>query len=50
MLNVNSSGRFNGDLKRCMKRGYDLQLLQNVVNILRIPAEDWNAILRRIDY
>lgn len=38
MLNVNSSSRFDRDLKRCIKRGYDLRLLLNVVNILRIPA------------
>lgn len=38
MLNVNSSGKFKKDLKKCVKRGYDLRLLQNVIDILRIPA------------
>lgn len=30
MLNINSSGKFNKDLKRCAKRGYDLSLLGKV--------------------
>lgn len=38
MLNVNNSGKFKKDLKRCVKRGLDLNLLQNVVDVLRIPA------------
>lgn len=38
MLNVNSSSKFDRDLKKCVKRGYNLQLLQNVVDVLRIPA------------
>lgn len=37
MLKINSSGRFKKDLKICAKRGYDLQLLEDVINILRIP-------------
>ena len=37
MLNVNTSGKFRKDLKLCAKRGYNLQLLQDVVDILRIP-------------
>lgn len=37
MLKINSSGRFKKDLKICEKRGYDLQLLEAVIDILRIP-------------
>lgn len=37
MLKVNASIKFKKDLKVCVKRGYNLQLLQNVVDILRIP-------------
>lgn len=37
MLKINSSGRFKKDLKICEKRGYDLQLLETVIDILRIP-------------
>ncbi len=38
MLSVNSSSRFDRDLKRCAKRGYNLRLLQEVIDVLRIPA------------
>lgn len=37
MLKINSSGRFKKDLKVCEKRGYDLQLLEAVIDILRVP-------------
>lgn len=37
MLKVNSSGKFKRDLKVCLKRGYDMELLQNVIEILRLP-------------
>lgn len=37
MLKVNASGKFKKDLKACVKRGYDLQMLEEVVDILRIP-------------
>lgn len=37
MLNINSSGRFKKDLKVCLKRGYNMQLLQDIIDILRIP-------------
>lgn len=37
MLKINSSGKFKKDLKTCVKRGYDLQLLEAVIDILRIP-------------
>ncbi|MCX4340689.1 MAG: type II toxin-antitoxin system YafQ family toxin [Lachnospiraceae bacterium] len=39
MLKINSSGRFKKDLKLCQKRGYDLQLLEAVIDILRIPDQ-----------
>lgn len=39
MLKINSSGRFKKDLKLCQKRGYDLQLLEVVIDILRIPNQ-----------
>ena len=38
MLKVNTSAKFRRDLRICAKRGYDLQLLENAVNTLRIPA------------
>lgn len=37
MLKLNSSGKFKKDLKICVRRGYDLKLLQDIVDILRIP-------------
>ena len=39
MLKINSSGRFKRDLKTCQKRGYDLHLLEAVIDILRIPDQ-----------
>ena len=38
MLKVSTSVKFRKDIKICAKRGYDLQLLESVVNTLRIPA------------
>lgn len=38
MLNLNQSGKFKKDYKLCIKRGYDLNLLQAAINTLRIPA------------
>ena len=38
MLNVVSSGRYKKDLRQCFKRGYDLDLLEAVINTLRIPS------------
>lgn len=38
MLNLNTSTKFKKDFKLCIKRGYNLQLLEAVVNTLRIPA------------
>lgn len=37
MLKLNASAKFKKDYKQCIKRGYDLELLQNIVEILRIP-------------
>ena len=37
MLKLSSTTRFNKDLKLCQRRGYNLDLLYNIVNILRIP-------------
>ncbi len=38
MLNVNASTAYKSDLKLCKKRGYDLSLLNAVINTLLIPA------------
>lgn len=38
MLKLNTSARFKRDFRLCAKRGYDLELLQSVVDTLRIPA------------
>ena len=38
MLNLSQSSKFKKDYKLCIKRGYDLNLLQAAVNTLRIPA------------
>jgi mRNA interferase YafQ len=38
MLKLNSSTKFKKDLKLCAKRHYDLELLKEIVNTLRIPA------------
>lgn len=38
MLKLNTSTKFKKDYKLCIKRGYDLALLQTAVDTLRIPA------------
>lgn len=38
MLNLNASAAYKKDLKLCKKRGYDLTLLNAVINTLLIPA------------
>lgn len=38
MLELNSSTKFRRDYKLCLKRGYNMQLLQSVLDTLRIPA------------
>lgn len=37
MLNVRYSTKFKKDFKVCLKRGYKMLLLQQVIDILRIP-------------
>lgn len=37
MLDLNITAKFKKDRRRCIKRGYDMSLLENVVNTLRIP-------------
>jgi len=37
MLKVNTTSRFRRDLRFCRKRGCQLDLLQAVIDILRIP-------------
>lgn len=37
MLKLKYQGRFKKDFKICIKRGYKMNLLQNVIDILRIP-------------
>lgn len=38
MLNLNASTAYKKDLKLCKKRGYNLSLLNAVINTLLIPA------------
>ncbi|MCD8120819.1 MAG: type II toxin-antitoxin system YafQ family toxin [Clostridiales bacterium] len=38
MLNLNASTKYKKDYKLCVKRGYDLSLINAVINTLRIPA------------
>ena len=38
MLNVRYSGKFKKDFKVCVKCGYKMALLQQVIDILLIPA------------
>lgn len=37
MLDVRYSTKFKKDFKTCVKRGYKMPLLQQIVDILRIP-------------
>ena len=39
MLEVSFSGQFKKDYKLCKKRGYNMKLLQDIIDILAIPAE-----------
>ncbi len=39
MLELHKSSQFKSDYKLMKKRGYDMQLLKNVVATLQIPAE-----------
>ena len=38
MLDLNIATQYKRDRKRCIKRGYDMSLLNAVINTLRIPA------------
>ena len=38
MLNVRYSTQFKKDFKTCIKRGYKIPLLQQIIDTLRIPA------------
>lgn len=38
MLDVRYASKFKKDFKTCTKRGYDLSLLAEVIDTLRIPA------------
>lgn len=38
MLKLNLTTQFKRDLKLCKKRNYNINLLNSIVNILRIPA------------
>lgn len=37
MLKLNPSTKFKKDYKTCIRRHYDMNLLQSVINTLRIP-------------
>lgn len=39
MLDVQYSSKFKKDFKTCVKRGYDMKLLNQIINTLRIPEE-----------
>ena len=38
MLNLNATSQFKKDRRRCVKRGYNMDLLDAVVDTLLIPA------------
>lgn len=37
MYELKYSGKFKKDLKTCQKRNYNIKLLQNIIEVLRIP-------------
>ena len=39
------TGEFKRNVKKCVKRGYDLTLLQNVISILQMKGELPRSIL-----
>ncbi len=39
MLKLNSSTKFKRDYKVCIKRNYDMSLLHDITDILRIPRK-----------
>ena len=40
MLKLNASTKFKRDYKTCAKRGYDLSLLQGIVDTLRVSGDE----------
>ena len=50
MLNLNWSSKYKKDFKNCIKRNYDLSLIETVINTLRIPeplpAKYYNYLLQ----
>ena len=38
MLKITPTSQFKKDFKTCKKRGYDMDLLQQIIDILAIPA------------
>jgi mRNA interferase YafQ len=38
MLKLNTSTQFKKDYKTCMRRHYNMDLLQAVVDVLRVPG------------
>ena len=38
MLKLNATSQFKRDRRRCIKRGYDMRLLEAVIDTLMIPA------------
>lgn len=38
MLKIKDSGQFKKDFKKCIKRGFKIDLLKSIVTILAIPA------------
>lgn len=38
MYNVATTNRFDKDLKRCLKRGLNMQLIYDAINLLRITG------------
>ena len=39
MLEIRYSTKFKKDFKLCTRRGYDMELLQSIIDTLRIPAQ-----------
>lgn len=37
MLKLNWSSKYKKDIRLCLKRGYDMSLMERVINTLRIP-------------
>lgn len=38
MLEIRYSTKFKKDFKLCTRRGYDMELLQSIIDTLRVPA------------